>query len=333
MDNKTIGKNIAKLRKEKNLTQEELGQRLFVTDKAVSKWERGLSLPDITLLENLANELDTDIYTILQIKKKKDIDIKKILEAEKIKIKNEMNKRNKILIIISLCIITFILFKLLPIGYNVIHTRYDFNGQNKLINLGAPKFSFYLENKDNNYSMKNLRGNYILKSEVKTYLSTLKQISCYDTIYYYDKNTDITITDYSIKNRFFYNNISYNIRNGNYCNQLEIKEYEEKLGGILKYHTYQNETFRIEFLDNSKLVQDKPNWQAELYVYNGKEILEKSTGTFKIENDELIYFRKEIISQKNTLKIPNESHFVIRNTKMILKDNYLDEYKKGIILE
>ena len=49
MDNNKIGKFIASVRKEKNLTQQELGNKLFVTDKAVSKWERGLSLPDISL--------------------------------------------------------------------------------------------------------------------------------------------------------------------------------------------------------------------------------------------------------------------------------------------
>lgn len=44
MDNNKIGKYIASLRKEKKLTQAELGNKLFVTDKAVSKWERGILL-------------------------------------------------------------------------------------------------------------------------------------------------------------------------------------------------------------------------------------------------------------------------------------------------
>ena len=42
MDNNKIGQYIASLRKEKKLTQQQLGDKLFVTDKAVSKWERGL---------------------------------------------------------------------------------------------------------------------------------------------------------------------------------------------------------------------------------------------------------------------------------------------------
>jgi transcriptional regulator with XRE-family HTH domain len=48
---------IAQLRKEKNLTQKDLAEQLGITDKAVSKWERGLSCPDISLLSNLSHVL------------------------------------------------------------------------------------------------------------------------------------------------------------------------------------------------------------------------------------------------------------------------------------
>ena len=58
-------------------------------------------------------------------------------------------------------------------------------------------------------------------------------------------------------------------------------------------------------------------------VYNDKEVIEKSSGTFKIENDELTYYRKEITINKDNLKIPSETHFVVRNNKLILKDDTL----------
>lgn len=54
MDNIKFGKFIKQLRAENNMTQKQLAEKLFITDKAVSKWERGLSLPDISLLENIA---------------------------------------------------------------------------------------------------------------------------------------------------------------------------------------------------------------------------------------------------------------------------------------
>lgn len=61
-----MGSFIAQLRKEQGLTQKELADQLGITDKAVSKWERGLSLPDITLLEPLANQLGVSLSDLLQ---------------------------------------------------------------------------------------------------------------------------------------------------------------------------------------------------------------------------------------------------------------------------
>ena len=57
MDNLKTGAFIKSCRKEKKMTQKELADRLHVTDRAVSKWERGLSAPDIALLEPLASVL------------------------------------------------------------------------------------------------------------------------------------------------------------------------------------------------------------------------------------------------------------------------------------
>ena len=53
MNKEQPGTFIAERRKEKNMTQKDLVARLHITDKAVSKWERGLSYPDVTLLEPL----------------------------------------------------------------------------------------------------------------------------------------------------------------------------------------------------------------------------------------------------------------------------------------
>lgn len=55
MDNQKLGIFITELRKEKGLTQAQLAQKLNVTDKAVSKWERGVGFPDIKLLEPLVD--------------------------------------------------------------------------------------------------------------------------------------------------------------------------------------------------------------------------------------------------------------------------------------
>jgi transcriptional regulator with XRE-family HTH domain len=79
VDNNKIGKFIANRRKELGYTQQSLADKLYVTDKAISKWERGLSLPDITLLRKLAKILKVDVIDILdgQIGTTKKISIEK----------------------------------------------------------------------------------------------------------------------------------------------------------------------------------------------------------------------------------------------------------------
>ena len=60
-----VAKAIAYLRKRAGYTQRELASRLGVSDKAVSKWERGLGLPDVSLLGKLSILLDTDTDSLL----------------------------------------------------------------------------------------------------------------------------------------------------------------------------------------------------------------------------------------------------------------------------
>lgn len=65
MDTRKIGRQIAALRKSKGLTQNELGERLGVSFQAVSKWERSETLPDISILPDLAKVLETTVDFIL----------------------------------------------------------------------------------------------------------------------------------------------------------------------------------------------------------------------------------------------------------------------------
>lgn len=69
LDKQKFGAFVAALRKEKGLTQKELAQQLFLSDKAVSKWERGLSMPDITLLVPLADALGVTVTELLECRR------------------------------------------------------------------------------------------------------------------------------------------------------------------------------------------------------------------------------------------------------------------------
>lgn len=66
MNMQKVGAQIAHLRRSKGLTQEQLGARLNVTFQAVSKWERGESLPDTAILIDLANALETTVDFVLR---------------------------------------------------------------------------------------------------------------------------------------------------------------------------------------------------------------------------------------------------------------------------
>ena len=63
----TFGSHIRSLRKQNNLTQAQLAEKLGVTDKAVSKWERDLSYPDLTLFPGLANILGVTVDDLLNV--------------------------------------------------------------------------------------------------------------------------------------------------------------------------------------------------------------------------------------------------------------------------
>ena len=65
MDTIKVGSQIAMLRKTKGITQNELGERIGVSFQAVSKWERGETLPDTAILPDLAKILETTIDNIL----------------------------------------------------------------------------------------------------------------------------------------------------------------------------------------------------------------------------------------------------------------------------
>ena len=65
MDCSKVGKLIFGLRKEKGMTQKQLADALNISDKAISKWERGLGCPDVSLLRKLSEVLNINIEKIL----------------------------------------------------------------------------------------------------------------------------------------------------------------------------------------------------------------------------------------------------------------------------
>ena len=65
MEQEKIGKFILQLRKEKNMTQKELAEKLGVTDRAISKWENGRGMPELSLMKALCDELGISVNELL----------------------------------------------------------------------------------------------------------------------------------------------------------------------------------------------------------------------------------------------------------------------------
>ena len=117
MDQEKIGKFIAELRKNKNMTQKDLAIKLGVTDRAISKWENGRGMPDLSLIRNLCDELGITVNELLSGEKlNKDIYQKKSEENLLNTIKYTDKKINKvkkiakvillIIIVLFICLIT-----------------------------------------------------------------------------------------------------------------------------------------------------------------------------------------------------------------------------------
>ena len=84
MDQIKIGKFIADCRKKSNLTQMQLAEKLNITDKAVSKWERGIAMPDSSIMIELCNILR--------------ISVNELLSGEKISMENNNQKNEQLLL-------------------------------------------------------------------------------------------------------------------------------------------------------------------------------------------------------------------------------------------
>ena len=69
MSSQKIGQFIKQCRKEKKLTQEALGEKLGVSSKSISRWENNITMPDLSLLTNIAKELEIEVSELLNGKK------------------------------------------------------------------------------------------------------------------------------------------------------------------------------------------------------------------------------------------------------------------------
>ena len=110
MNQDKSGKFIAKLRKEKNMTQEQLVEKMGVSINAVSKWERGLSFPDISLYKKLCEELGINIEELINGEKDSSEEAKEKAIISTVKEREKIRKNYKKIFVLffTIFIITFV---------------------------------------------------------------------------------------------------------------------------------------------------------------------------------------------------------------------------------
>lgn len=99
MDQMKIGKFIALCRKEKQLTQKQLAERLHLTDRAISKWENGKSTPDSSVMLALCQELGISVNELLCGEKIEMQDYNKIAEENLLALTRKEEQQNKKLLL------------------------------------------------------------------------------------------------------------------------------------------------------------------------------------------------------------------------------------------
>ena len=117
-----FGENVKTLRKQKGMSQETLAQQLNVVRQTISKWEKGLSVPDSEMLIRIAEELGTSVTELLgeQLEEKEQSELKEI--AAKLEVLNEQfakrnEHRRKVWRAVFILLGIFVLFNL---GYDAI---------------------------------------------------------------------------------------------------------------------------------------------------------------------------------------------------------------------
>ena len=107
MNQEKIGKFIAKVRKEKSMTQQELAKKLNITDRAISHWENGRSMPDAGIMLELCKLLDINVNELLSAKKIIKESYNEQAEENFLELRREIESQNKKILTLNR-IITFL---------------------------------------------------------------------------------------------------------------------------------------------------------------------------------------------------------------------------------
>jgi len=240
MDLEKMGKFIAEMRKKHSLTQSQLGEMLGISGKAISKWERGISAPDISLLNDLSKILEVSVSEILNGEKDASEDKNNNINIKVIDTYNKIFKKKYtkvIFILISLLLSSIILFS---VAYLITNYNKCF-----VYKLSSGSEEFYLEG----LIASNQKENSLLitgisyygedyKSEDDTYYTEIKTIVRINESEIF--NEEISVSPKTIKNIFneLYISINENPKIGDF---FRLKNINKDLSVIIEFNNAENQ--------------------------------------------------------------------------------------------
>ncbi len=312
MNQEKIGKFIASVRKENKLTQEELAQFLGVSINAVSKWERGICLMDMSLLKPLCEKLNISVNELLSAKRLNNEEYKTTSEENILNIVNEQTKINKIYKIYFICLgILCLLLILFLIGFYFGKVYQNYEGkahiavsaiadcQNKKIK--------YLEDENSTlyyYCLNNLEINENItlkkyfqkknKNIIAGIDDLLEHIDVIKTDYIYEGGTSISYTDNAVI-------IKCNTFDGNkdvFIGPASMDVTSSLEAGICGYNYDKTKVYTNYYIN--KINYQDNNGYYELVISKNKESLEmevvkvKSNKTLEEEKDyDFVFLSKD----------------------------------------
>ena len=309
MNMQKIGKFILQLRQEKNLSQSDLANLIPVTRQAVSRWEKGQSIPDSSTLLIISKIFDVSINELLNGERFKKEEPKKLekIALDMIDKNNSQSKKFKRVLLFMVLIILLLSFSFLAYyfinSYNSI-TVYKIEGENKNftmqngIFISTKQKTYFRLGKliyNNNIEVKNVRLYYKNGNKEKTIFK--------------DSDADILITDYYGYNEFFpYEDINSIVKklyleinyNNNKVEILKLKVKKDFANDIFFYHKKavngQNSTkiepvIKNESSEMSRIIsnmREKGNKVDETYVIDKKDQKKDILLTYFENSEEII---------------------------------------------
>lgn len=242
------GEFLVKLRKKKDMTQKELAKILGVSEKTISEWERGITSPDISLLDDIARIFDTTILEILrgkELEKEEVIENKTLIETMKyaaLDTKNRLKRKLSTLCILMVCLCAVLVVFFNIKGLYYVNKTYETNDNYVVENL-------FTEVNANIEMIINNQGKFTDEEyeEILSYVKAIKDLNNIpetEKIFMQKKYTYQDIKEYA-ESINMYSLYGYNMRVNNTIYDIILKYNLNKTSAMSLYIGLRNECINI----------------------------------------------------------------------------------------